>query len=891
VHLVLARLRRGGPRLALFMVGAFVVGLGFSFFAAMAKTTAWRVTEQLEGRWQTAYDILVRPAGSANQVERDHDLIEANYLSTVSGGISFGQLDAIKDIPGIEVAAPLCILGTTHVKSCAVFYKVLKGFYRVERVEPDNVHIMGRSGASHAEFGYSVPRGVRFDTMDSPVRCFSWPFGDPVNLPVFETATIAAIDPEAETVLVGLDEAVIDGRYFDETDGPTWTPWEGQDVLNLPVLVSTSSCPDIQWRVTFGELPFPPTQEGADRFLAMTAAELESLPAASETRFVLDEAQVRANLYRMMNTDPDRPYDQKFILIPEQPGPRRYYVIDRGDAAESVQVCVKPYYGTAYRPRKPVAGFTGGPYDIYPLISVAVGLFDPQKLRLGADPLTNLPMETYRPVNAWLVKDAEGRPLEPRLKVHSLDPLQGLLTQPATVLTTVEAARELYGEECISAVRVRVAGADASGTIGQQRVEAAAEEIHARTGLEVNVTYGSSPTRTVVYVDGLTLEESIAAWERLKREREAAGPPPARNSWVQVQLAPLAPRPVSGVEPFGYVQEPWVRKNVHISIVEELDRGNLVVLGAVLLVAVIFVLCTTLVSVLARRRELGVLAGLGWRRGTLVGLVMSEPLLAGGVTALAGMALAVLVAQWRELQMPLAGTLVSGGLAVAVYALGSAVPGLWARRTPPFTAMRRGEISARAGRRPAVRRRGRRGASVTVLALRSVGRRWGRNSLSLVCVTVSTALLAAFCVVTWRMQGVLYGTLLGEYLAWQVGPQHFALAGVSLAISALAMADLLSLNVAERRGELAVLQAVGWRPRSLQRLVFMEGVALGSIGGLLGCLGAAWVLMAFYQTPLVDTVLTCILVIPVPVIVGLLGALVPAGLALRQSPAHGVRWE
>jgi len=133
--------------------------------------------------------------------------------------------------------------------------------------------------------------------------------------------------------------------------------------------------------------------------------------------------------------------------------------------------------------------------------------------------------------------------------------------------------------------------------------------------------------------------------------------------------------------------------------------------------------------------------------------------------------------------------------------------------------------------------------------------------------------------------------LLGEYPAWQVGPQHFALAGVSLAISALAMADLLSLNVAERRGELAVVQAVDRRPWALQRLVFVEGVALGSVAGLLGCLGAAWVLTVFHHTPLISTAVNCVSVMPVPAVVGLLGALIPANLALRQSPAHGVRWE
>jgi len=833
----------------------------------------------MEGRWQTAYDILVRPQGGSSRIEQEHNLIEANHSSTVVGTIDLSQLSTIRQIPGVDVAAPIAIIGQTVVRSEVRIYRLLSGFYRVREFYEGAI-VLGE-GAEQTSYGWSLPPGyhLKVDWKRRGIGGFNWPFGDPVCLPVVERVLAAAIDPEAEARLVGIDAAIIQGRYLDSEDRLRRVTGNGRRT-ELPLLVSSHSCMDVRREATFERLPLAIDEHSAALFERAGPDWLDSLHGEVVGSFVYDNEQVRTNLYTQLNSNVGNQHPFLCSLLLVQPEPRSY---EPGAAPDgrAPELVVKPLYVTPdgscyYRHRQSTA--SQGDDASVPILPVAVGIFDPRRLTLGRDPLTELPMETYRPVKARLVRDAAGKPLSTPPKVYSVDPVHGLLTQPVALLTTIDAARELYGDACISAIRVRIEGSDLSGEAAQRRIEQVAKEIHARTGLQVDVTYGSSPTRTLIYVEGLTRDEAAAANEAFAARYGFEPPPP----------------PEEDVPPLGCIEEPWVKKNVHISIVRELDRGNLVVLGAVLLVAVLFVLCTTIVSVLARRRELGVLAGLGWRGGSVLGLVVSEPLLAGGVTALAGMGLAVLAASYRGMQLPLHGILATGGLAFVVYGLGAAVPGLWARRTPPFQAMRRGEVAGTPRCAPArgrVRTRPRGRSSLIGLALASVQRRWARNLLSVVGVAVATALLAAFCVVTWRMQGVLYGTLLGDYLAWQVGPQHFALAGLSLAIAALTMADLLSLNVAERRGELAVLQAVGWRPTALRRLVLAEGAALGLIGGLAGCCLSAWALAAFYRAPLDGTILVCLLVLPVTALVGLVGAWLPASLALRQSPAHGVRWE
>jgi len=482
-----------------------------------------------------------------------------------------------------------------------------------------------------------------------------------------------------------------------------------------------------------------------------------------------------------------------------------------------------------------------------------IGFFDVADLTIGRDPLVELPMETYRPAEGLLVRDVAGTELTRPVRLAQDNTPFGFLTSPPLLLTGHEVARALLGDRCISAIRVRVRGSETMDAETVARIERVAKEIQVRTGLRVDVTIGSSPTRREVFVAGL---------------------PPSGDK--------------PGVDPLGYVELPFVKKNVHITIVRELNRANLVVLGAVLLVAVFYTLTHSVVGVYRRLRQLALCRALGWRPGQVLWEIVSASLLVGGVAALCGMGLSFLLADWGQMSIPYDRVLLIGAIAVAIYALGSFVPGLGAGRTSPLLAMRMQETGGRHPWNPHRterhnRGRVRAGASVFGLMLGAALARWRRHLLTLACLTVSTALLAVFLVVTLRMKGVMCGTLLGDFLVLQVTPRHLLTALLCLGLAAVAVAELVGLNVAERRGELELLFALGWRPGRLRWMIAAEGALVGLLGGLFGAGLTLWGMVRLYGIDPLGPLPLVLATVAVPVLTGWLGALIPA-LAVSRFP-------
>ena len=75
-------------RTALLILGVLVVSAAYGLLLSAVEKTAVTVNSDLAQYWRTTYDILVRPKGSRAQVEKDYSLVEANYLSNLSGGIT-----------------------------------------------------------------------------------------------------------------------------------------------------------------------------------------------------------------------------------------------------------------------------------------------------------------------------------------------------------------------------------------------------------------------------------------------------------------------------------------------------------------------------------------------------------------------------------------------------------------------------------------------------------------------------------------------------------------------------------------------------------------------------------------------------------------------------------
>ncbi|MFD0578318.1 FtsX-like permease family protein [Dactylosporangium darangshiense] len=101
--------------------------------------------------------------------------------------------------------------------------------------------------------------------------------------------------------------------------------------------------------------------------------------------------------------------------------------------------------------------------------------------------------------------------------------------------------------------------------------------------------------------------------------------------------------------------------------------------------------------------------------------------------------------------------------------------------------------------------------------------------------------------------------------------------------SAVAVADVLYLNIRDRAHELASLQAAGWSAAALGRLVTYEGLCIGVLGAVLGAgagLAGASLLVGGISAGLVNVgVLTAL----AGVLVAAASAAVPA-LLLRRLP-------
>jgi len=408
-----------------------------------------------------------------------------------------------------------------------------------------------------------------------------------------------------------------------------------------------------------------------------------------------------------------------------------------------------------------------------------VGIFNLEAL--PRDPLNAVPQELYTPPLVTLRFDEQGQPTEP-LQIHPTNNPTGYLMDPPFLLTTLEGAQFLsQQEDFISAIRVRVSGVEQISEESQTRIEQVAAEIERLTGLDADITLGSSPQPVLVHVPGY---------------EEAPG--------------------------LGYVEEGWIRQLTAITLLRQTNWADLGLFVAISLVFGSYLVATNWLAILGQWHSLGLVSALGWRTKDVSRRILSRAALDGLLASLFTAGLSMAVSHAFGLSLPVGRLAAALPLSLLLYVGAAWFPARQAIRQMPVAAISLGEV------RPAAEK------AKSSRGLHFLLRRPERLAFSLVALALASALLVFLLLVQVTLNGTFEVTLLGQHIALQVQPFHYALVLLCTLTAALATTEVVSANLREQGRELALLQALGWRERFILERVLGESALLGVFSGAVG---------------------------------------------------------
>ncbi|WP_164669828.1 ABC transporter permease [Virgibacillus doumboii] len=850
ISLLIKQWMRNKERFLLSIVGVLLISGVLIYLFSLTESTKGTVTETLQKEWKSAYDLVVTP--SDTEILNQNNLMKPNYIKGINGRISYEKYETIKEITGVEVAAPLSVMGYTQLSLSVrdAFNVAEPGLYKlnIQKTHHNNLY-----KSTLLDVTYYTLAGLTGSRPDLN-------FGTHLSNPSFTLRNdqlIVGIDPEQEAKLVGLNDSIIssnNSRYLNEND--TGKQEKTDNVFHLPVILNQNSFANSNYKVTLEKLDIPfkteaQQKESAEKIREGNGEEfLNQIDTVPVDEYTVTGKELEEIYFQtLQNPSKNRSMDIGISQLIYASSPLNYQKINspfpkrwsssfqvqnqqvNGDEGLFPKEYLPPY---VFRQPKPA------PYKVEngrPSFTVlnfnVIGKYDPSNLQVSMDPLTKLPLQTYRPAEATVVLDENREPLNPVKKIEGSGAPTALLPNPPNLLTTVKAAEKLLGGNSISSIRIKAKGIEDFGNASQSKLESIKQEIMDKTGLQVTITRGSSPQPTITKI-------------------------------------------VNKGKAEGWMEQSWIHIGAAIAIFRETSLGYTSILLAVLLIGSMYVLATSYVSFLTNRKEYSILLALGWRTNMLRIMIVTEAVSYVILITIFTTVVEYILAQ-NGAMFNLAKVGLVGLTSCFIYGFGILIPLIQVGKLKPYQGIKTGEIHSKS-------KRIFKNQSITGLVTNQIMQRPGRNLLSILAIALPSTLLSFYIFVSFHLDGVLYTSYLGEFVAVEVNESHYFIMGAALLVAVLTTGEMLWQNIVERRNELALFKSIGWKNRIIGFSIILEGALIGFLSGVVGLILSIAYIGIMYGIFPWDNLTILLLTICIPTVMGIIGAIIPTVKALRTNP-------
>jgi hypothetical protein len=860
--------------------GLMVAAVAFSLLTASVDVGTARVKGVVGENWRGAYDLLVLPAATSSSVSTRGHLVQANYLSEATGGITMAQYEKIARLPGVGIAAPLEVVGyVLETASIPVNVSAVAGRAgaRVLTVTSSFTADDGLSRYPSEEAGYVYVTPdplspIRLSHLVGPVERLpdgksitvcpadlgnsafqqSSPFQNTTGLqsgscysrggrvsgkmltyvdwsfPVL----VAGIDPQAEDELTGLGGAVTAGHYLTEGEGTTRT--DGN--VTVPVIASTVSFDGDDDLVTVNLLP--PSAVAVAR--SQQPARIATALAAAKATPVLH-----------VTITGEQAWQQLLVQLGSNAG----VLPGTHIATQSVAQLVGQYWtagAVSYRrgPDGQVSAVpVANPESVWESgVNVAGRSYvfaPPAAADTGFRTLVEHLAEAQPSTNVVLKSVGEFDPN--RLSGFSSEQGSPLASYRAPVLSGADAAsRAALGDQPL----------DPDGNMAgyAQQPPLLLTTLAGARALENPASYSGTTAQSAapigsirVRVSGLrgTVQEELGKVAAVGQEiSRATGLRVVVTAGSSPQLVDIGlPAGKFGRPPL-QLSEQWTAVMVALVILRQADKESLALFVLILVVCGLFLAGAALAGVRGRREEIAVLRALGWGRHQVFALVLGEVAMLGVMAGVSGVAVSAILIRSLGLAVPLSRAALVLPVATVLAVISGLGPAWLAARVEPA-----GSFA------PAARAPGRRGLpvrSITGLAVTDVVRTPGRCALAASALAVGVAGLAVLLAAQASFSRSIGDSALAGLVTASTQGTDLVSALLAVGLGAASVADVTYLNLRERAAELAALAASGWGRPQIGRLLVTEAVFTALAGSAVGAAaGLAAAAYTFGLSPLV----------------------------------------